>query len=34
MYLKKLKNDIGRVVCCTEDEEILEEVIKNGGKVF
>jgi len=33
--VKKAKNtEIGRVVVCTEDQEILEDVIKNGGEAI
>ena len=32
VFNKAKKTGIGRVVVCTEDEEILEEVIKNGGE--
>ncbi len=32
VFNKAKKTSIGRVVVCTEDEEILEEVIKNGGE--
>ena len=34
MYKRALEANIGEVVVATEDQEILDDVIKNGGRAI